>query len=88
MDFKTVEIKISDELAELMEERGVREEDVREVLEYAETSGKKLYIEGEEHFLARKRIGKFSAYVEYILGDAVELVNVYSHMVTLAEDNQ
>lgn len=88
MDFKTVEIKISDELAELMEERGVREEDVREVLEYAETSGKKLYIEGEERFLARKRIGKFSAYVEYILGDAVELVNVYSHMVTLAEDNQ
>lgn len=88
MDFKTVEIKISDELAELMEERGVREEDVREVLEYAEASGKKLYIEGEEHFLARKRIGKFSAYVEYILGDAVELVNVYSHMVTLAEDNQ
>lgn len=88
MDFKTVEIKISDELAELMEERGVREEDVREVLEYAETNGKKLYIEGEEHFLARKRIGKFSAYVEYILGDAVELVNVYSHMVTLAEDNQ
>ena len=88
MDFKTVAIRMSDEVAGVMEERGVREEDVREVLEYAETTGKKLYVEGEQHFLARKRMGNFSAYVEYILGDDVEVLNVYSHMVTLAEDNQ
>ena len=87
MDFKTVALTISDDVAAIMEERGIKEDDVREVLEYAETTGKKLYIEGEEHFLARKRIGNFSAYVEYVVKDgAVELVDVYSHMVKLSAD--
>lgn len=87
MDFKTVEIKKSEEIEGRMEERGIREDDIREVLEYAESSGKKLYVEGEAHFLARKRIGNYSAYVEYLLADGcVEVVDVYSHMVKLAED--
>lgn len=87
MDFKAVNITIGDEVAANMEERGVREEDVRETIEYAETTGNKLYIEGEQHFLARKRMGNFSAYVEYEMnGDSVKLVDVYSHMVKLAAD--
>lgn len=87
MDFKTINLVISDEVADNMEERGVREEDVREVLEYAETGGKKLYMEGEDHFLARKRMGNFSAYVEYKTStDEIELIDVYSHMVKLAAD--
>lgn len=81
-------IKISDAIAELMEERGVTADDVREVVEYAESTGKKLYVEGEERFLARKRMGNFSAYVEYTLGDEVEVVDVYSHQVTFQEDLQ
>ena len=40
MDFKTANLKISDEVAELMEERGVKESDVREILDYAESTGK------------------------------------------------
>ena len=87
MDAKTVPVKLSDDIKAIMEERGIREEDIREVLDYAETTGKKLYVEGEEHFLARKRIGNFSAYVEYSLnGDSVEVLNVYSHVVMLSED--
>ena len=87
MDYQSVSLVISDEVADNMEERGVREEDVREVIEYAETTGKKLYVEGEEHFLARKRLGNFSAYVEYVLnGDAIELLDVYSHMVTFEDE--
>lgn len=87
MDFKTVELKMSAEVSANMEERGVREEDVREVLEYAESTGRKLYTEGENRFLARKRIGNYSAYVEYILdGGGVEIMDVYSHMVKLAAD--
>ncbi|MEG1758487.1 MAG: hypothetical protein RR235_08550 [Oscillospiraceae bacterium] len=87
MDFKTVGIKISDELAETMEERGIKEEDIREVLEFAEGEGGKLYIEGENHFLGKKRINNFTANVEYsIVDDGVELINVYSHVVKLAAD--
>ena len=81
------ELIISDEIAELMEERGIREEDVREVVEFAESSGKKLYIEGEEHFLARKRIGNFTAYAEYtVSGNDVEVLDVYSHMIVFPGD--
>ena len=89
MDFKTANLKISDEVAELMEERGAKESDVREILDYAESTGKKLYVEGEEHFLARKRIGKFSGYVEYLLtDDGAELLDVYSHMVRFEDEKE
>ncbi len=87
MDFTTVSIGISDQVAAKMEERGVREEDVRQVICQAEETGKKLYIQGEQRFLAKKRIGKFSAYAEYAVGDGgVELLDVYSHMVTFKDD--
>ncbi|MCR5135617.1 MAG: twin-arginine translocation signal domain-containing protein [Oscillospiraceae bacterium] len=81
------ELIISDEIAGLMEERGIREEDVQEVVVFAESSGKKLYIEGEEHYLARKRIGKFTAYVEYsVSGSEVEVLDVYSHTLVFPDD--
>lgn len=87
MDFKTAAINYGDGVTDAMEERGINEDDIRAVLEYAESEGKKLYVEGEERFLARKRIGNFSAYVEYRLnGDSVEVLNVYSHVVLLSED--
>ena len=87
MDFNTVNIAISGDAAARMGERGVKEEDVRELICYAEETGKKLYIEGEQHYLARKRMGKFSAYAEYTVSDGgIELLDVYSHMVTLQED--
>ena len=79
MDFKTAAINYGDGVTDAMEERGINEDDIRAVLEYAESEGKKLYVEGEEHFLARKRIGNFS-------GDSVEVLNVYSHVVMLSED--
>lgn len=86
MDFKTVPIKLNDEIKEIMEKRGIREEDIREVLEYAETTGKKLYIEGEEHYLAKKRLNNFTPNVEYIIsGGEVEIVNLYSYIISFAD---
>ena len=86
-DFQNVSLIISDEMADLMEERGIREEDVREVLAFAETTGNKLYMEDEEHFLARKRIDNFTAYVEYaVKEDAIELLDVYSHVIVFVDD--
>lgn len=90
MDAKTVPIKMSDEIKDIMEDRGIREEDIREVLDYAETTGKKLYVEGEEHFLAKKKIGNFTANIEYtVSGGEVEVLNLYSYVITLAgQDNE
>ena len=68
-----------------MEDRGIREEDIREVLDYAESTGRKLYVEGEEHYLAAKKIGNFTCNVEYaVSGGEVEILNLYSYVITLA----
>lgn len=85
MDAKTVPIKLSDDVSAVMEDRGIREEDIREVLDYAESTGRKLYVEGEEHYLAAKKIGNFTCNVEYaVIGGEVEILNLYSYVITLA----
>ncbi|HIT30898.1 MAG TPA: hypothetical protein IAC26_08670 [Candidatus Scatomorpha stercoravium] len=85
MDAKTVPIKLSDDVSAVMEDRGIREEDIREVLDYAESTGRKLYVEGEEHYLAAKKIGNFTCNVEYaVSGGEVEILNLYSYVITLA----
>ena len=85
MDAKTVPIKLSDDVSAVMEDRGLREEDIREVLDYAESTGRKLYVEGEEHYLAAKKIGNFTCNVEYaVSGGEVEILNLYSYVITLA----
>lgn len=85
MDAKTVPIKLSDDVSAVMEDRGIREEDIREVLDYAESTGRKLYVEGEEHYLAAKKIGNFTCNVEYaVSGGEVEIPNLYSYVITLA----
>ena len=84
MDAKTVPIKLSDDVSAVMEDRGIREEDIREVLDYAESTGRKLYVEGEEHYLAAKKIGNFTCNVEYaVSGGEVEILNLYSYVITL-----
>jgi hypothetical protein len=87
MDYQTIGIKMNDAVAECMQERGISEDDVRQVLAHAEEEGTKLYIEGENHFLGKKRINNFTVNVEYIVGgDEIELVNAYSHVVKLTAD--
>lgn len=87
MDFTTVAINYDDAIADEIDDRGVKEEDIREVLELAETTGNKLVNDENGHFLARKRINKFSAYVEYTVdGDAVTVYDVYSHLVTFEDE--
>ena len=84
MDAKTVPVKLSDDIRAIMEERGIREEDIREVLDYAESTGKKLYVEGEERYLAKQKIGNFTCNVEYAVnGGEVEVLNLYSYVILL-----
>ena len=87
MNFEDVTIEINDEVSGLMDERGIKESDVRELLAYAEGDGNKLYKDGENRFLGKKRIGNFTVYAEYGVNDnSIELFNVYSHRVILEAD--
>lgn len=45
---------------------------------------KKLYVEGEERYLAKKKIGNFTCNVEYAVnGGEVEVLNLYSYVILL-----
>lgn len=70
-----------------LEAQGVNSDDVTKVISAAEDSGSKLKSEDNGHFLAKLRIGKFTAYVEYTMdGNDAHIYDVYSHMVTIKEE--
>ena len=73
-----MEIRL-DNVTELMEARGIRAEDVDEVIAWGEGEGGKL-TDGELN-LAKKRLDKVLVYVEYKADGTV--THVYSHRVTL-----
>lgn len=76
-----MEIRL-DNVTELMEARGIRAEDVDEVIAWGEGEGGKL-TDGELN-LAKKRLDKVLVYVEYKADGTV--TDVYSHRVTLGKE--
>jgi hypothetical protein len=88
MDIADSALIISGETQAKMDERGIKKSDIKEVLAWAE-NGIKLYIKGENRFLAKKRMGNFTAYVEYDkVDDGYRIQDVYSHRVSLSEDQE
>lgn len=82
MDFKTVPLIISQEVTEIMENRGIKESDVREVIEYGETTSRKL-VSDDGVFLAKKRVNNFTPNVEYAIQDGgIEIRNLYSYIIS------
>jgi glutamate synthase (NADPH/NADH) small chain len=87
MGFAEIKLLKTEELSQLMVERGITDSDVQEVIDTAENGGTKLYQEGATHCLAKKRLGQFTVYAEYeIEANGYQLLNVYSHRVMLEED--
>ena len=62
---KAVKIEKSAEIAALMDERHITDDDVRNVITYAEDTGRKLYKEDSDRFLSKRRMGQTYFYVEY-----------------------
>lgn len=79
-------IVIDPALNETMEERGILEADVVQVVEAALGGEPHLKDDGGQ-FLAKKKLDKFTVYAQFTLqGDDAEVNNVYSHRVILGED--
>ena len=62
---KAVKIEKSAEIAAIMDERHITDDDVRNVITYAEETGRKLYKQDSDHFLSKRRLGQTYFYVEY-----------------------
>jgi hypothetical protein len=80
-----IEIANAQEIAELLDERGIKLEDIREAIAAAETRGSKLYrADLKDRFLTRAVAGNFNVYVEYSPAGSEFLVHsVYAHRIML-----
>jgi hypothetical protein len=60
-----LQLQMEDKIKELLEERGVKEEEIKMVIHNAETTGEKLYQPDTNKYLAKREIGEATFYVEY-----------------------
>jgi hypothetical protein len=84
MEQEKIKLKISEEVAALLEDRGVHEEEIKMVIANAETTGEKLYQPEGDRFLAQMRISEASFYVEYsVSGEDYTVHSAYAHKAEL-----
>lgn len=87
MEPSPVKLILEQQITEIMEGRGIQETDIQEVVDTAVNGGIYLHSPDGTRLLVKKRIGNFTVYVEYNSeGEACRVLNVYSHRVSLTED--
>jgi NADPH-dependent glutamate synthase beta subunit-like oxidoreductase len=84
-----IQLLISAEVQERLEQRLILAEDIQRVIEYAEKSGRKLRNPQTGHWLAHYKPNAVTYWVEYAAqGEAFAIYNAYSHRMVIVEDGQ
>jgi hypothetical protein len=85
MQANEVQIANVQEIAELLNERGINLEDIQKTIAAGETTGTKLCrTEHNDRFLTREVLGKFNVYVEYSpAGPGFFVYSAYCHRIML-----
>lgn len=79
-------IVLSNEIKDLMEDRWILLQDVEEVIKNAEASGEKFINPANKHYLARKELTNVTYWVEYEKKeDSYIVYNTYSHRMEVME---
>jgi len=83
-----INLEISDHAKELMKDIKITNDEMIEVIEFAESEGKKLYKKGENRFLGKKEIDERTVYVEYSTkdGDIFEVHATWALRFSIMED--
>jgi NADPH-dependent glutamate synthase beta subunit-like oxidoreductase len=85
--YEAINLTMTDAVQQRLEERLILVEDLQQVIEYAERTGRKLKQPNSGHFLAHYRPTSVTYWVEYApQGDAFVIHNAYSHRMELVED--
>jgi glutamate synthase (NADPH/NADH) small chain len=80
VSWEEVKLQLSDEVKQKLEDRHILEDEVKQVIHYAETEGEKLYLPDDNRYLAKLRIGKATFYAEYsIEPDSYVVRSAYAH---------
>ena len=86
MAWEEIKLQVTDEVKQLLEERHIAEDEVKQVINNAEAEGKKLYQPEANRYLAKLRIGKATFYVEYAIEEDRYLVRAaYTHKAEVKE---
>ena len=76
-----------DAVVSLLEDRHILDEDIQQVIQYAEENGEKLYQPDGDRYLAKRRLSEATFYVEYSLSDEGYVVHTaYSHRSVIEGD--
>lgn len=90
MEGSDVKIDNLDMMRDLLDERGIALEDVRQTIAVAENTGKKLvFVEDKNRFLTKNRMEHINIYAEYsTTTDGFELHTAYAHRVMLVSEDE
>ncbi len=85
---KEIKLELSDDVQKVLDERHITEEDIKRVIENAESTGLKLYLPGTQNFLSKLRIYQALFYVEYTLVEKnrFKVHTAYLHRFKLGEE--
>ena len=85
---ENIKLDLNTEITDLLESRGILEKEVKMVIHTAEDKGEKLYEPEGDHFLAKKRIGDVTYFVEYrpTAEDTFEVITAYCCKSTIEEE--
>ncbi len=84
--YALIKLNISKELQEILETRQILAEDIQQVLDYAEKTGRKLLNKETGHFLAHHKPAAVTYWVEYTpAADAYIIHNAYCHRMEIVE---
>jgi len=79
-----MEFIISKEVKELLDKRGLKEADIKAVIEGAEKSKDKIY--NGTKFIAKKEIGEITVYADYCKkGEKITVNSGYSHKMKILD---
>jgi len=83
-DFSSVKLIFSDDLRDLMDQRGIGETYIRQVVAISESKEEKLVNRQTGRFVAHSRIGRITCWVEYKPeANGYRIFNVYKHRIEI-----
>jgi hypothetical protein len=83
--WQEIQLEISPEVNKYLEMRHVLEDEVKQVIFHAETTGEKLYQPEANRYLGKLKIGKATFYAEYSCGEEKFIVRYgYAHRSEIA----
>lgn len=85
---KEMKLEIPQSVQKLLDDRHILEEDIRRVIDHAESTGLKLYQPGTKNFLSKLRIYQALFYVEYsqVEKNCYKIDTAYLHRFKLGDE--